>query len=107
MYASIQTRRTNNLSVQEICDHLQESPEPSLVNELGVIYVGDGCPIAENALIKMLEIGYTTKFIAYCQLLRTKRLSNRARQALETFADDWFNKDIIDTAKKYLWLEFN
>ncbi len=108
MFITIQTARTTTLNVTELCNLLQHSPEHIFVNELGVIFVKDSCPIAESALIEILKKEHgEICFVAYCQLLRANSLSKRANQTLKLFVANRVNKPIVDKAKKYLWLNFN
>ena len=109
MFAIIATARKTDLPAREIWDLIQEKKsDHTLVNELGMIRIHNECPEAERALVKLLDIGDTeTRFIAYCQLLRSTGLSQSTKIVLQEFVLEYENEDIVEAAKKHLWLHLN
>lgn len=110
MFATIATTRKTDLPAKEIWWNIiqTEISDHALVNELGVIRICSECSEAEKALTSLLIIGDTkTRFIAYCQLLRAADLSQQTQDALRAFIERHENEDIIDAAKKHLWLHFH
>lgn len=110
MFATIATARETDLLAGEIWDLIQQAKnsDHTLVNELGMIRIHNECPEAEKALVKLLDIGDTkTRFIAYCQLLRATGLSQHTQIVLQEFVQKFANEDIVEAAKKHLWLHLH
>jgi hypothetical protein len=109
MIATIAIERRTDLTIGELCAQSQNTPEKIHANELGVIFVTDGCTDAESALINMLDSQDTgIRFIAYCQFARAQKdLSPRAQEQLAKFKDLPENQKIIEEAQKKLWLNIH
>jgi hypothetical protein len=100
--------RMTDLSVDEINARLNESPDDSLVNDLGVLLYISGCPVAEQTLSEMLfTADESVRFTAYCHLARVKTLSTRTYLALHQFMNDPRNREIITDARDRLWIHIN
>lgn len=106
MHTSIATCRTNDLPTHALTALIDQQPKISLINEIGVIFHQDHCPLAESFLLEKLhDPDPRVRYVAYCHLsLGRDNAAPATLHTLELFRHSRFNLDVVEDAKRILWI---